>query len=162
MAVSYRECRRNHAASIGRYAYDGCGEFLKAGKDGTKEAFHCAACGCHRSFHRKELSLSVASVHRRRRHHDHEHKNYKAKTKRTKITEEQKSKMRRFADKLGWKPRRHDEEEVGKFCGEVGITRKMFKVWLNNNRRRPVPVRVPEKCRAASVVGVKNLLAAEE
>ncbi|KAJ6848962.1 ZF-HD homeobox protein [Iris pallida] len=29
---SYRECMRNHAASIGGQAYDGCGEFMPAGR----------------------------------------------------------------------------------------------------------------------------------
>ncbi|KAL9330374.1 hypothetical protein ACSQ67_005377 [Phaseolus vulgaris] len=44
----YRECLRNHAASLGSYATDGCGEFtLDSG------GLQCAACGCHRNFHRK-------------------------------------------------------------------------------------------------------------
>ncbi|KAL5856927.1 hypothetical protein ACOSQ3_004385 [Xanthoceras sorbifolium] len=37
--VRYRECRRNHAASLGKHATDGCGEFLKAGDDGTEKGF---------------------------------------------------------------------------------------------------------------------------
>ncbi|KAL4383918.1 hypothetical protein GQ457_15G016530 [Hibiscus cannabinus] len=46
----YKECRRNHAASFGRYAIDGCREFICCRDD----VFMCAACGCHRSFHRKD------------------------------------------------------------------------------------------------------------
>ncbi|KAK9287029.1 hypothetical protein L1049_015437 [Liquidambar formosana] len=53
--ASYKECKRNHAASIGRYGLDGCGEFLKGGEDGTPEALLCGVCGCHRNFHRKVL-----------------------------------------------------------------------------------------------------------
>ncbi|XP_059316119.1 zinc-finger homeodomain protein 1-like [Lycium ferocissimum] len=49
----YKECLKNHAVSIGGHAVDGCGEFLPAGEDGTDEALKCAACNCHRSFHRK-------------------------------------------------------------------------------------------------------------
>ncbi|XP_020573651.1 zinc-finger homeodomain protein 8-like [Phalaenopsis equestris] len=48
----YRECLRNHAAAMGGQAYDGCGEFM-AGED---ESLKCAACGCHRNFHRREGS----------------------------------------------------------------------------------------------------------
>ncbi|KAL3623389.1 hypothetical protein CASFOL_032205 [Castilleja foliolosa] len=51
--VSYEECRKNHAASIGKYAVDGCCEFMPAGEDGSGAAMRCAACNCHRNFHRK-------------------------------------------------------------------------------------------------------------
>ncbi|XAR48332.1 hypothetical protein NMG60_11031114 [Bertholletia excelsa] len=53
--VRYKECRKNHAANIGGYAVDGCREFMPAGKEGTKAAFACAACTCHRNFHRREV-----------------------------------------------------------------------------------------------------------
>jgi ZF-HD homeobox protein with Cys/His-rich dimerization domain len=51
--VRYGECRRNHAASMGGHAVDGCREFLAEGEEGTAAALRCAACGCHRSFHRR-------------------------------------------------------------------------------------------------------------
>lgn len=51
--VRYGECRRNHAASMGGHAVDGCREFLAEGEEGTTGALRCAACGCHRSFHRR-------------------------------------------------------------------------------------------------------------
>ncbi|RVW41375.1 Zinc-finger homeodomain protein 2 [Vitis vinifera] len=52
----YRECMRNHAASIGGHASDGCGEFMPSGGGGGGDAasLTCAACGCHRNFHRRE------------------------------------------------------------------------------------------------------------
>lgn len=50
----YRECLKNHAANIGGNVTDGCGEFMPSGEEGTLEAFKCAACHCHRNFHRKE------------------------------------------------------------------------------------------------------------
>jgi ZF-HD homeobox protein with Cys/His-rich dimerization domain len=53
--VHYRECQRNHAASIGGHAVDGCREFMASGAEGTAAAMACAACGCHRSFHRREV-----------------------------------------------------------------------------------------------------------
>ncbi|XP_022725105.1 zinc-finger homeodomain protein 6-like [Durio zibethinus] len=45
------ECRRNISLSACRYTVDGCSEFLK-GSAGENPML-CAACGCHRSFHRK-------------------------------------------------------------------------------------------------------------
>ncbi|KAF8781117.1 hypothetical protein HU200_001094 [Digitaria exilis] len=52
----YRECLKNHAVGIGGHAVDGCGEFMAGGEEGTLDALRCAACGCHRNFHRKESS----------------------------------------------------------------------------------------------------------
>ncbi|CAH9054563.1 unnamed protein product [Cuscuta europaea] len=53
-ACRYRECLKNHAASVGGNVTDGCGEFMPSGEEGTLEALKCAACNCHRNFHRKE------------------------------------------------------------------------------------------------------------
>ncbi|CAB4314245.1 unnamed protein product [Prunus armeniaca] len=53
-AARYRECLKNHAVGIGGHALDGCGEFMPAGAEGTLDALKCAACNCHRNFHRKE------------------------------------------------------------------------------------------------------------
>lgn len=50
----YRECLKNHAVGLGGHALDGCCEFMAAGADGTLDALKCAACNCHRNFHRKE------------------------------------------------------------------------------------------------------------
>lgn len=47
--AKYKECLRNHAAAMGGQAFDGCGEYMPASPD----SFKCAACGCHRSFHRR-------------------------------------------------------------------------------------------------------------
>lgn len=53
--VRYRECRKNHAATIGGYVVDGCEEFMASGDEGTAAAMKCAACNCHRSFHRRDV-----------------------------------------------------------------------------------------------------------
>lgn len=55
----YKECLKNHAAGIGGHAVDGCGEFMPSGGDGTVNALKCAACNCHRNFHRKEMQTTV-------------------------------------------------------------------------------------------------------
>ncbi|KAI5002660.1 hypothetical protein ZWY2020_027310 [Hordeum vulgare] len=53
--VRYRECQRNLLAGNGRHVVDGCQGFMAS--IGVDEAtmFLCAACGCHRSFHRREV-----------------------------------------------------------------------------------------------------------
>ncbi|KAJ7299750.1 hypothetical protein O6H91_16G033300 [Diphasiastrum complanatum] len=51
--LMYGECQRNLAAEKGTIAFDGCGEFLAAGETGSPDAFKCAACSCHRNFHRR-------------------------------------------------------------------------------------------------------------
>ncbi|CAL4909690.1 unnamed protein product [Urochloa decumbens] len=53
VAVRYHECLRNHAAALGGHVVDGCGEFMPGAGAGD-DALRCAACGCHRSFHRKD------------------------------------------------------------------------------------------------------------
>ncbi|GKV09087.1 hypothetical protein SLEP1_g20634 [Rubroshorea leprosula] len=55
-AVKYKECMKNHAASIGGHANDGCREFMPLGQHKGRESLACAACGCHRNFHRREVS----------------------------------------------------------------------------------------------------------
>ncbi|XP_052202584.1 zinc-finger homeodomain protein 2-like [Diospyros lotus] len=59
----YKECMKNHAASVGGKVLDGCGEFMPGGDDGTAEALKCAACSCHRSFHRKDSASGAALLH---------------------------------------------------------------------------------------------------
>ncbi|XP_024977088.1 zinc-finger homeodomain protein 2-like isoform X2 [Cynara cardunculus var. scolymus] len=58
----YRECLKNHAANMGGNITDGCGEFMPSGDDGTLEALKCAACNCHRNFHRKEYPTTSPSA----------------------------------------------------------------------------------------------------
>ncbi|XP_024028576.1 zinc-finger homeodomain protein 1-like [Morus notabilis] len=58
----YRECLKNHAVGLGGHALDGCGEFLAAGAEGTLEALKCAACSCHRNFHRKETEIGGGGI----------------------------------------------------------------------------------------------------
>ncbi|XP_078180080.1 zinc-finger homeodomain protein 11-like [Carex rostrata] len=51
----YRECLKNHAASLGGHALDGCGEFMPVSGSNPSDptSLKCAACGCHRNFHRR-------------------------------------------------------------------------------------------------------------
>ncbi|KAK6924366.1 ZF-HD homeobox protein, Cys/His-rich dimerization domain [Dillenia turbinata] len=241
--VHYKECLRNHAANIGAHVLDGCGEFMPGGEEGTPEALKCAACDCHRNFHRKEInhnnnngllsqqqpstvanncyvySNNNKSSQRNRvvsHHHHHHHQpqypsllppptthqppqqqqqyrlthfmstttspqrapmmvtfggggggdpaEYSSsedlnnhmyqsnaeimqgreqfefgmsskKRFRTKFSQEQKDKMHEFAEKLGWKMQKQDDDEVQQFCSQVGVKRQVFKVWMHNNKQ---------------------------
>lgn len=229
-STSYRECLRNHAATVGGHVVDGCGEFMPGeGVDFLK----CSVCGCHRSFHRKEVDGNIAgTIPPRPYYYKHRVPNggdgahwrisegpsslpllalpptqqgtrppynpipvtafpgttamdssseeldahppagnwnrealkqhsqgfmpmpppaclFSRKRHRTKFTSEQKEKMLEFAESLGW--RIHQEEEIAlqRFCEEIGLSRKVFKVWMHNNkhvsssstssRRSPLP-----------------------
>ncbi|KAJ0750791.1 putative transcription factor ZF-HD family [Helianthus annuus] len=207
----YRECLKNHAANMGGNITDGCGEFMPSGDDGTLEALKCAACNCHRNFHRIEYPTTSPSAgpflqlppplpspspspsfhhHHHHRtppalshHHPHHpHPNWASsinappvkmafggslgggggiggaessseelnfntgthinapqygvtkKRFRTKFTQDQKDKMLEFAEKVGWRIPREDDPEVQRFCADVGVKRKVLKVWMHNNK----------------------------
>nr|CAD1842193.1 unnamed protein product [Ananas comosus var. bracteatus] len=217
-AVKYRECLKNHAASIGGNATDGCGEFMPSGEEGTLEALKCSACSCHRNFHRKEAEGEAAaacdcyhSLNKGGRKmlmgqkgllisgpdHPHHHAfgsygpahagnsfiprphhvgmimplgamqssesddvegavvgggggralpHHAAKKRfRTKFTPEQKEKMLSFAEKAGWRLQRQEESVVQQFCQEIGVKRRVLKVWMHNNKhslakKNPLPL----------------------
>lgn len=56
VVITYKECLKNHAASLGGHALDGCGEFMPSptANHNDPTSIKCAACGCHRNFHRRE------------------------------------------------------------------------------------------------------------
>ncbi|KAM0946472.1 putative transcription factor ZF-HD family [Dioscorea sansibarensis] len=162
--VKYKECLKNHAASIGGNATDGCGEFMPSGEEGTIESFKCSACNCHRNFHRKEtdaaetysivprsaggahMVMPLGSFHtsesdemeRQQQHHHHHHQQQGPilvrKRFRTKFTQEQKEKMLDFAESVGWRLQKQEESVVQHFCQEIGVKRRVLKVWMHNNK----------------------------
>ncbi|EPS58358.1 hypothetical protein M569_16456, partial [Genlisea aurea] len=69
---------KNHAAALGGHAVDGCGEFMPSPNSNPAEptSLKCAACGCHRNFHRREpddtppgLEAPALEYHPLHRHH---------------------------------------------------------------------------------------------
>ena len=153
----YRECLRNHAASLGSYATDGCGEFtLNVALPGGGN-LQCAACGCHRNFHRKvtggrgrgsSVVTTVPYGDGSGMFVEEESEGAAGggsgkKRFRTKFTAEQREKMLGFAEKIGWKmaQRRRDVgsgedggDEIERFCRGVGVSRQVFKVWMHNHK----------------------------
>ncbi|QCD76421.1 zinc-finger homeodomain protein 5-like [Vigna unguiculata] len=150
--LGYKECRRNHAVALGGACYDGCNEYLKPSSDQTSEdAFLCACCGCHRNFHRKQdpvqqaeaesnYVMDVVPVSARPTNNNPEavQRVRPLRRKRTTFSVDQKKQMTRFAHILGWKPHKGNREEIQRFCTDMGISRKIFVVWLNNNRHRAI------------------------
>ncbi|GFP99233.1 zinc-finger homeodomain protein 12 [Phtheirospermum japonicum] len=51
--VTHMECIHNHAAQARGYVLDGCGLFEPGGPTAAPTRMVCAACGCHRNFHRR-------------------------------------------------------------------------------------------------------------
>ncbi|CAJ1942547.1 unnamed protein product [Sphenostylis stenocarpa] len=199
----YGECLKNHAASMGGHVTDGCGEFMPNGVEGTPESFKCAACECHRNFHRKEpegesshvlnyyltypnktnRNIVIHSPQSHLQFPTHHHHGMMAtpsggpvqpamlgfggglaesssedlnmfqtddggqllsvqpplssskKRFRTKFSQQQKDKMMEFAEKLGWKIQKQDEQELHQFCSQVGVKRQVFKVWMHNSKQ---------------------------
>ncbi|XP_031274413.1 zinc-finger homeodomain protein 11-like [Pistacia vera] len=210
MVVSYKECLKKHAASLGGHALDGCGEFMPSPTANSTDpsSLKCAACGCHRNFHRRDpydptfphsllppplppasgvalprslspstdpstapspdtnspqqqvtspapcsyyssaphmlLALSTAYSGPSDDHYPH-HQGFNLKMEnvnpsgrkrsRTKFSKEQKEKMFAFAEKLGWRMNRGEERLTQEFCSEVGVSRRVFKVWMHNNKQ---------------------------
>nr|GLL19848.1 zinc-finger homeodomain protein 4-like [Ipomoea trifida] len=53
---------------------------------------------------------------------------------RTKFSGEQKEKMVAFAERVGWKIQKVDSSVVHNFCQEIGVKRRVLKVWMHNNK----------------------------
>lgn len=201
--VTYKECLKNHAASLGAHALDGCGEFMPSPSFTPTDptSLKCAACGCHRNFHRREpedpistLAINTAATHvieyqPHHRHHppppsiagnrspnsaspppisssyypsaphmllalsagltaplpENAQMNQNSvmmttaspngrKRFRTKFTNEQKEKMLDFAERVGWKFQKREEELIRDFCNQIGVERGVLKVWMHNNK----------------------------
>lgn len=195
VVIKYKECLKNHAASMGGNAIDGCGEFMPSGEEGSIEALTCSACNCHRNFHRREIEGQENTFFSTYYHHHHQppqpqrklmfhHSHNKMiksplpqqmvmpigvataagsnsesedhleedgqvppppapysygrhnqkKRYRTKFSQEQKEKMLSFAERIGWKMQRQEESVVQQFCEEIGVRRRVLKVWIHNNK----------------------------
>ncbi|XP_050203800.1 zinc-finger homeodomain protein 11-like [Mercurialis annua] len=189
MVVSYRGCLKNHAANLGGVALDGCGEFMATPTATLSDptSLKCAACGCHRNFHRRHhnqaipppqqlpvlqwtsspslgqspspssptpeqsvypsaphMLLALSTTHsgiREDRRYDQNPglvMNPQGKKRaRTRFSEEQREKIQCFAEKLGWRMLRgNDEKIIEDFCNGIGVKRNVFKVWMHNNKHR--------------------------
>ncbi|KAJ6734701.1 HOMEOBOX DOMAIN ZF-HD CLASS PROTEIN [Salix purpurea] len=195
IAITYKECLKNHAATIGGHALDGCGEFMPSptATHTNPTSLKCAACGCHRNFHRREPEdspphIATTTTIEYQSHHRHhpppppqaqpqqngspnsaspppisssyypsaphmllalsggvsglnENANINVpplasprKRFRTKFSQSQKEKMYQFAERVGWKMQKRDEELVQGFCNEVGVDKGVLKVWMHNNK----------------------------
>lgn len=42
--------------------------------------------------------------------------------------------MYEFAEKVGWKIQKRDEDMIQEFCSDVGVDRSVLKVWMHNNK----------------------------
>lgn len=145
---NYKFCRKNLAPHLGVHVTDGCGEFILADETSPIDAsmLLCASCGCHRSFHWKEQPeiawaspLSIKTMPNEPMTPLAATETFTMvrprKRERTKFTSEQKERMWSMAESLGWKiSNNRSEEDFERFSSEVGVSRKVFKVWMHNHR----------------------------
>nr|XP_027192955.1 zinc-finger homeodomain protein 2-like [Cicer arietinum] len=157
--AKFKECRKNHSYGNGGYSVDGCLEFSADGVEGTREFFICAACKCHRNYHRQETT-PITSFHHQPTPITTVYETPTGYLKingppprgttttttalalalpskkrfRTKFTHEQKQKMFDYAQKLGWKVKKKDQNVVQDFCNQIGVKCQVFKVWVHNNK----------------------------
>lgn len=148
--IVYKECRRNHAISLGKVAHDGCPEFLRRdGDENAEDAFLCACCDCHRSFHHQHIVYKPIPQTQTQTQTPNITTSVPAgpsqfrsmmmmpkRKKRVTYSLEMRNQLMRFADSIGWKPRKDNYEEIERFCSEIKMTRTMFIIWLSNNRHR--------------------------
>ncbi|CAH8319953.1 unnamed protein product [Eruca vesicaria subsp. sativa] len=194
LLFTYKECLKNHAAALGSHALDGCGEFMPSPSFVSTDptSLKCAACGCHRNFHRREPDNdsstpqpppSIAAAIEYQPHHRHHpppppppqaaphlppsspnsaspppisssymllslsgtnnnnlafsgnnNQTGSRKRFRTKFSQFQKEKMHEFADRVGWKMQKRDEDDVREFCRQIGVDKSVLKVWMHNNK----------------------------
>jgi len=40
--------------------------------------------------------------------------------------------MHGFSEKLGWRMQKGDNGLVQKFCNDIGVSKRVFKVWMHN------------------------------
>ncbi|KAF0895228.1 hypothetical protein E2562_008566 [Oryza meyeriana var. granulata] len=68
---------------------------------------------------------------------------------RTKFTAEQKARMLDFAERVGWRLQKLDDAMVQHFCKEIGVKRRVLKVWMHNNKhnlaKKPLPTSPPQQ-----------------
>ncbi|CAN1814109.1 Zinc-finger homeodomain protein 5 [Linum perenne] len=43
--------------------------------------------------------------------------------------------MADFAERIGWRILKQDESEMDRFCSEIGVKSKVFRVWMHNNKQ---------------------------
>lgn len=154
--LEYMECLKNHAAALGGHILDGCGEFMASPDTNPSEptSLTCAACGCHRNFHRQRyigeaevddsnnggndgpcmlMALSRAGCRPLMDSADPQQPRRK-KRFRTRFSCEQKEMMRQLAQRLGWRMPKRDDVMLDESCRAIGVSRSVFKVWMHNNK----------------------------
>ncbi|XP_071713266.1 zinc-finger homeodomain protein 11-like [Rutidosis leptorrhynchoides] len=57
---------------------------------------------------------------------------------RSKFTDDQKAKMKDFAERIGWNMKKESEGNVLTFCKSIGVSKRVFNVWMHNNRTKNV------------------------
>ncbi|GFY94711.1 homeobox protein 22 [Actinidia rufa] len=161
--VSYRECHRNFASRRGHYVGDACAEFVVAGDDllcascGCHRNYHRkeevvveVEPGIDQVLRQMAVAAPLPQLPILTAHiplppppeddipgdGEIEQELEPRKRDRSRLTQAQREMMRVYAGRLGWSLQGHNEEELLRFCSDIGIIPQVFKVWMNNHRRK--------------------------
>jgi len=88
----------------------------------------------HQQQHHSSASAESDDAHAPGPAHGHGQQPPARKRFRTKFTAEQKARMLAFAEEAGWRLQKLDDAAVQRFCQEVGVKRRVLKVWMHNNK----------------------------
>ncbi|KAF7023948.1 hypothetical protein CFC21_068021 [Triticum aestivum] len=162
---TYVECGRNHALASGGHVVDGCGEWMPLGDHNPADmsSYKCAACGCHRNFHRKVMTerspppppMAATVLHglpqRREKmledqlpgvdsDTDSDGTEYDSdateKRSRTMFTADQKLRMQELSEHLGRRLQKRDKDIIEARCHDISISKNVFRNWMNNKKRK--------------------------
>ncbi|XP_057495990.1 zinc-finger homeodomain protein 2-like [Actinidia eriantha] len=160
--VSYRECQRNFTSRRGQVGH-ACPEFVVAGEDLLCATCGCHRNYHRKEEVAVEVEPGIDQVLRQMASAaplpqllilaphiplapppeddipgdgEIEQESEPRKRDRARLTPAQREMMRVYAGRLGWSLQGHNEEELLRFCSDIGIIPQVFKVWMNNNRRK--------------------------
>ncbi|KAL2939485.1 Zinc-finger homeodomain protein 4 [Bienertia sinuspersici] len=107
---------------MGGNARDGCGEFMPSTGGGQGSSLICSVCNCHRNFHRKEIQgqNNLMLIHQPSSSTLHYSPFYPS------------SNEHFLGSSRG--RRKQEENVVQQFCQQIGIKRRVLKVWMHNNK----------------------------
>ncbi|XP_043705106.1 zinc-finger homeodomain protein 11-like [Telopea speciosissima] len=151
----YSECLKNHAVKLGTTATDGCGERRQrqpterraGGATGEAAAVQSddGEIGQQQKLQDEQTATAVIvalapqntvapAVNVENLTAGEVVEDLDGRKARTTFNNEQKERMRVFAEDLEWKMVKNRIDEIDRFCNEIGVSRQNFKIWMHNHK----------------------------
>ncbi|GFQ01614.1 zinc-finger homeodomain protein 3 [Phtheirospermum japonicum] len=132
--VQYTFCQRNHATPHGPlFILDGCGMFEPSGPNESPEAMVCAACRCHRNYHRRVMVDLPPQPHEMTRSPPQPQPAPEAgPSVSQRLTRAQSDTLRAISERNNWRMfREYPKEEVAHICAVLGIKTRCMSDWIS-------------------------------